>query len=107
MKFLSLIIIAFSMNSAFAWPDCTTYEAQVKSVIKTINPHYHLSNACWVTLDINLSQPGQHFDPGQLCPLSIDEVWKKEILVEDCGARHIGDEISGYIVKREEILVLE
>lgn len=102
MRFVALLTILFSLNSLA----CTVYEAQFASVVKEVLTNENDPYSCKVKLDINLSQPGQRWDPHMMCPLDIELALDQYISVKYCGFKK-GDPISGYIIQTEDGLELD
>ncbi|HLT22085.1 MAG TPA: hypothetical protein VKZ84_01515 [Bacteriovoracaceae bacterium] len=95
MKKILILLGLLSTLSSFA---CSTYEAQFSSVVKEVLTIPGEPYACWLKLDINLSQAGQSYRPHMICPLDIEEVYNGRIYSRRCNYLP-GDEISGFLVK--------
>lgn len=92
------ILILLGLCSALTSSACSVYEAQFSSVVKEVLSIEGEPYACWLKLDINLSQSGQTYRPHVICPLDIEEVYNGRVYSRRCEFNP-GDEISGYLVK--------
>jgi hypothetical protein len=102
MKSIIALTLLISSGS-FA---CSTYEAQFSSVIKEVTADPENPYACFIKIDINLSQAAQSWQPHMMCPLSIEEVSHEFILVRHCSYK-VGQKVSGYLIQTEQGLELE